>query len=190
MTVKTFFESLDICKKLKVPEVWLHNWGEPLLHPNLLGFVSTAKRYFKVGFATNGSLLTHYILRNLKLDYLDLSYNCSTPEDLKKDLTDLYFSANYSYNIDCRFRSMVFSKEEYEQLNEKLKGYKVRWQRGMIYDPDWKRDVPCPAREKVCVIYWDGTKVPCCRMNNRADEKICIHCREVQDDMPIPFKLC
>jgi hypothetical protein len=103
-------------------------------------------------------------------------------------LFDIYKKAN-ALGIDCRFRSVVFSKKEYEKLSKELKSYKVRWQRGMITDFTWTRTKPCPAREKVFVVYWDGTLVPCCRMINGPDESICLHCREIGDNIPIKNKL-
>lgn len=176
----TFIYCLAIAHSRLVPELWLHNWGEPLLHPNLLEYVNMAKHdLFKVGFVTNGTLLTPYILSQLENDYLDLSWNASTPKSLKPHLKSLYKLGN-KQGIDLRFRSVVFSQEEHERLDKELEGFKVRWQRGMITDKTWTRDCKCPAREKVFVIYWDGTEVMCCRMTNSNDQNLCVNCREVQ----------
>lgn len=165
MTVNTFLKAISLCIDFGIEEIHLHHWGEPLLHPKIINCIEIAKSLdFKVGFTTNGTLLTHDILRklwNCNLDKLDISYNKSSKD--KRHLKNLYF-ASRSFGIDTWFRSVVFSKEEYDSLRGELKGYNVRFQRGMYFDFNRKRDKACTAIEKIFIINWDGTITPCCSM--------------------------
>jgi radical SAM protein with 4Fe4S-binding SPASM domain len=221
MKLETFKHTLVVCSKMRIQDVWLHNWGEPLLHPQLNRFVALAALNFKVGFTTNGTLLTIPALKTLKkegLTYLNLSMNKSTPEEFSSHLHELYVSAN-SLGIDCYFRTVVDSKEDFKYWNDLLYPYKVYYQRCMINDVKKIRTEDCHAVDKLFFIYFDGTVVPCCRV---ADEEIiygnildkdiirkikigikkihtqlkqnkssviCQHCFEVDDDMPVDFKL-
>ena len=208
MSIKTFKLSLKLSKELSIPEVWLHNWGEPLLHPQLLKYVYMACEQFRVGFATNGKLLTHELLVKLSergLTYLDISINKNTKWTYLTQALHHYELANY-LGIDCRIRSAVYNKEEYDYLQTILRNVKIRWQRAMIRDETRIRNKDCQARKHVFVILWDGTVVPCCGIVNKEivygvvgkplnmeldvlTNEYCKHCFEVEDKMPVRFKL-
>jgi len=58
--------------------VWLHGIGEPLLNPNILEFVQQLSKLVKVGFSTNGILLTSKLIQDLNdagLSYLTISHH-------------------------------------------------------------------------------------------------------------------
>jgi len=67
------FMSFDLYKKIideiadKVYHIYLHGFGEPLLHPKFLEFLQYAKEVGvrRISFLTNGSLLTDYLARKL-----------------------------------------------------------------------------------------------------------------------------
>lgn len=170
MDIKTFKKSIDICLQMGIEEVWLQNWGEPLLFPNLIQYIEYASKKIKIGFISNGSLLTIYTLSKLKeagLTNLDLSINSSTPIDLRFHNIRLYKEAK-ALNINCWIRSVIFDNKEYEDIEalRKEENLKIRYQRGMIYDKDKKRKADCPAIDKNFIIYWDGNVVPCCQITN------------------------
>ena len=136
MSPKIFRASLDVCEKTGVKEVWLQNWGESLLHPHLMVYLSFASKKFTAGLITNGTLLTPYMVSYLKfngLSKLDISINSQTPQGLVPYLLEIYKVANM-VGLDCYIRSVVFNLDDYMKLKEELGDLKVRWQRGMIID--------------------------------------------------------
>jgi organic radical activating enzyme len=190
MTTRMFNKSLKLCKEMGVDEVWLHNWGEPLLHPKLLNFLTLAKD-FRKGFATNGTLLTNDLLIKLsqrQLNLMDLSFNSTTTPHRYRRLLEYYEVAN-DLMIDCRFRVVVNNIEEYKWYKGLLKGRKVRWQRAMVVDKSRVRTKVCEARKHVCVILWTGEVIPCCYMYDGKNEELCKHCFEVEDKMDVRYKL-
>ena len=54
------------------PIIWLHGIGEPLLNPNIIQFVEKLSKLVKVGFSTNGVLLTKETIKDL--DKANLSH--------------------------------------------------------------------------------------------------------------------
>ena len=172
-----------------------------------MDFVKLGSKKFKVGFATNGTLLNLDILEKLKknkLKYLDISVNMNTNRYFLVKLIVYYTQAN-KLGIDCRFRCVVQNSAEYTYLSYWLKDYKIRWQRLMIRS-DKIRTEKCPAKEKVCVVLWDGTVVPCCSVINKEivygkvgeelnmelnelENEYCLGCGEVDEEIPVKFKL-
>lgn len=170
MDIKTFKKSIDVCLEMGIEEVWLQNWGEPLLFPSLIQYIEYVSSKIKTGFISNGSLLTIYTLNKLKeagLSNLDLSINDSTSTDLRFHNIRLYKEAK-ALNINCWIRSVIFSEKEYKDIEalRKEENIRIRYQRGMIYDKNKKRKADCPAIDKNFIIYWDGTVVPCCQVTD------------------------
>jgi len=215
--MKTFMRALGVCMKMQLREVWLHNWGEPMMYPDIYPLIKRAAKHFTVGFATNGRLLTlsnPYTLYQAGLRKLDISINSTTPKEEISRLIYIYRLANF-IGLECQFRTVVFSKVEYDYLSGVLKDYQVRWQRGMLHLPDKIRTHDCPAIDRVFVVYWDGTVVPCCQVSNgelvygHVNDKditkkikkgveeihnnmftgVCRHCFEVEFEGPVRYKL-
>lgn len=219
ISMNTFINSLRLCKEFGIEVIRLHNWGEPLLHPKIINFIKLAKTLdFEVGFTTNGTLLTHNKLSELKkagLDKLDISYNINRQD---KYYLKVFYNKSNNLGIDTWFRSVVFSKEEYNNLKDELNDYNVRFQRGVYFDFNKKRDKPCKVIENQFVIQWNGVIVPCCVMYNnqyiygRIKEitvnelrleinkfklkndlfslrNCCNHCFEIDINLPLDFKL-
>lgn len=58
MTLETFNKVLMLAKKCQQKMIYLHNFGEPLLHPKLELFIQTAKeKEIECSFYTNGVML-------------------------------------------------------------------------------------------------------------------------------------
>lgn len=205
MSEDIFNKSLKLCKSLNVPEIWLHNWGEPLLHPEIVKFIHKAKQ-FKIGFTTNGKLLSKDLILELKksgLSFMDISVNMDTDKFSLVHLLTSYTYAN-SHGINCHLRVVVQNSAEHLYLKDLLSDYKVRFQRVMLRTG--KRDKPCEAVNHVFVVLWDGTVVPCCHVINKEitygnlddlaeikpkniDSTYCNSCTEIEEDMPVRFKL-
>jgi len=162
MNISTFIRTLNFCQEFGIEKVILHHLGEPLLHQKIVNCIVIAKIMgFEVGFTTNGTLLTHDNLIELKqagLDKLDISYTNNSKD--KRTLKNLYHISN-DLGIGTWLRTTVFSKKEYEELKSELNGYNVRFQRGIYLDKTNKRYKPCKVHENIFVIFWDGTIVPC-----------------------------
>ena len=101
---------------------------------------------------------------------------------------------------------MVRNSAEYIYLNGELENYKIRFQRAMYQDENRIRTKECKAVNRVMVVLWDGTVVPCCHVINKEityghiddiwliekpgkDNQYCKHCFEVDEKMPVRFKL-
>ena len=77
MDFKTFKICIDLIDELNQNCISLHNFGEPLVHPDILKFIKYARNYVdRISFSTNGILLTRELALALK----------------KAGLTDLYLS--------------------------------------------------------------------------------------------------
>ena len=62
MSRETFIRSMELVGKLGQSHISLHNFGDPLLHPNIVEFVRISREYVdEVSFSTNGILLTKKI---------------------------------------------------------------------------------------------------------------------------------
>src|SRR5262249_27438078 len=66
MSAETFQKTLDLLERCGQKTAFLHNFGEPLLHPDLISFVQKCTtRGIAASFYTNGVLVTDQILQNL-----------------------------------------------------------------------------------------------------------------------------
>ncbi|MFM7363341.1 MAG: radical SAM protein [Cuspidothrix sp.] len=66
MSFNTFIDVIDLVVKCGQKNVYLHNFGEPLLHPELPKFISYAiSQGVNSCFYTNGLLLDEYLSREL-----------------------------------------------------------------------------------------------------------------------------
>ncbi len=192
MNRRTFKDSLALCKELKVKEIWLHNWGEPLLHQNLCEFIAMSYKFI-VGFVTNGDLLNDKIMNKLAksgFEFMYISVNASMGRYELFRILVKYEHMN-DKGVDCRLRAVVGNKADYHYLSGILGAYKVRWQREMIRDENRIRTKKCQTKNKVFVILWDGTRVPCCHVVNKEDatEEYCRHCFESDADIGVRYKL-
>jgi len=130
--------------------VWLHGIGEPLLNPNIFGFIKQLSKIVRVGFSTNGLLLTQDIVK--ELNYAGLSHLTISQHD--PEATTKVLQMLKEVDIPQRFTLDIQS----------------------TFNDDWagqinKIDVPnknktffqCAHIEKGGVhILWNGNIVNCC----------------------------
>ncbi|MBI4707341.1 MAG: SPASM domain-containing protein [Candidatus Omnitrophica bacterium] len=85
MTKETFLKLIPFLKTSR--QVFLHGWGEPLLHPHFLWMVRICKKYGSiVDFHTNGLLLTKDNCEELvaaALDGITISIDAATSDTYK-----------------------------------------------------------------------------------------------------------
>jgi MoaA/NifB/PqqE/SkfB family radical SAM enzyme len=66
MSWETFTKSIELVERCGQRTAYLHNFGEPLLHPHLVEFVRhCSDRGISASFFTNGVLVTHQVLADL-----------------------------------------------------------------------------------------------------------------------------
>ena len=108
--------------------VFLQGWGEPLLHPRIWEMVRLVKEEgAKVGFTTNGTLLSPGILEHAMdcgLDIMGISLAGATPETHKKMRRGCSFEA-----IDASLRAFrnLRSKSPYPSLHIAFMLLKSNW---------------------------------------------------------------
>ncbi|MFH2028883.1 MAG: radical SAM protein [Nanoarchaeota archaeon] len=151
MSLKTFLRSLELLKQLGQDYICLHNFGEPLLHPDIVDYVRLAKNVVNtVVFSTNGILLTREKVVALK----------------EAGLTELYISEH--------------SPEHAKQAIKNCEGLGLLKEVRNNFFHDWagtakKHKSYCLKKEitenkKAChfitdqwaVILWDGRVTSCC----------------------------
>ena len=91
--------------------VWLHNFGEPLLHPELPKMIRYCKnKHVRTGISTNATLLTQDVAEDLidaGLDHVVFSFDGATKETYEK----IRVGANF-YNVRENILSFVRTKQE------------------------------------------------------------------------------
>jgi len=66
MSLETFVKALQLVRNCGQRTAWLHNFGEPLLHPDILSFIRIATDSgIEASFYTNGLLLTDELSTSL-----------------------------------------------------------------------------------------------------------------------------
>lgn len=149
MSISAFKKSLGLVKKLDQNWICLHNFGEPLLHPEILKFVKIARSYAdNVVFATNGTILTRKLAKSLK----------------KAGLTELYISIHNIKELKAAFncRGLGILKEIRPVfLYSSFWDWASAAKRKRLLNLAFSKS--CSFLENdMAVIRWDGTVAPCC----------------------------
>lgn len=151
MEKKTFIKSMSIVKKLRQDFICLHNFGEPLMHPNLAEFIKIAKKSVKnVVLSTNGILLTRekaISLKNAGLTELYISAH-----DFKTALKAWYNCRGL--NLVKEFRCVFF--HDWANTSSKKNIFSE------IFKKFPKPRQCCFVKNDWAVILWDGRINSCC----------------------------
>ena len=87
MDFELFKKIIDECEG-RVDFIYLHFFGEPLLHPNIIGFINyAAGKGMTIALSTNATVLNERVSRDLlqsKLDLLIISIDSLNPKIYKK----------------------------------------------------------------------------------------------------------
>jgi len=152
MDLATFKKVVELAKKCGQSLLYLHNFGEVVLHPDLAEFVRYAKdEGMECSFFTNGVLLTEELLKSLYcagLKRISISNHVSNADVLVRELIE---KANLPISID----------EVYDV------GKRHNWA-GQI--PKTECDYVCQSSNKPCiferenafVVLWNGDISSCC----------------------------
>lgn len=176
MTLSTFKKSLDLVKKLKQNWICLHNFGEPLIHPEIIQFVKIAREYADhVVFSTNGVLLTRKLAKSLK----------------QAGLTGLYVSIHNTKGLNAVFNCLgsgilrgvgpVFLINrfwDWAGASRKKRLFNLKFSKNCLF-----------LKNDLVVIRWDGTMTCCVDMNNEGSVGS-IFDKNPLDKKLKPFSLC
>lgn len=104
MNLEDFKQTLTLVKELKQDKLTLHNFGEPLLHPQLEEFIKLSKEVVpNVNLSTNGVLLTRDKAIKLKEAGLDELYFSEHNKALTKKVIDACEGLNLLKSVRSNF---------------------------------------------------------------------------------------
>lgn len=130
--------------------LFLHGFGEPLLHPEFEKFASELSRLSRISFSTNCTCLDEQRADRLaKLDWAWISLSPWVQEDLG--------------------RASVLLRER--NIAVAVAGKDLHNWAGQVELPNVKKRFTCSFAEGEIVIRWDGTIVNCC-ITDRAEDAI------------------
>jgi len=163
MSVETFKKVLE---KQELDFMELHNFGEPLVDPQIFKFIRMAKEAgFKTRLSTNGLLLNRDVLSKLADAGLDLMWVSIRHyfDQVKKTLDELYLE--YSKKIEI----IIYYVELPKRMRNLPKQWKVTrliphtWSKQIEGVPFTMRNDSCfNLREKAVTVLWDGRVSNCC----------------------------
>jgi len=170
MTREKGFMSMDIFNKIlekqELDFIELHNFGEPLMDPQIFKFIRMAKKAgFKTRLSTNGLLLNRDVLSKLADAGLDLMWVSIRHyfDQVKKTLDVLY--SEYSKKIEI----IIYYVELPNRMRDLPKQWKVTrliphtWSKQIEGVPFTMRNESCfNLREKAVTVLWDGKVSNCC----------------------------
>lgn len=156
MSQHTFEDAIELLLRCGQRTAYLHNFGEPLLHPSLIAFVThCTDRGVVASFFTNGVLLTESILEDLAqagLRYLYISEHTRGQCDRVRDLI-----GHGGYPIEVR--------DTFRPVRNELHSWagQVRSDAIKLVRPAPTRRLPCLfERQNAAVVLWDGRVNVCC----------------------------
>ena len=170
---------LKQCKNLQY--VYLYDWGEPLLHPELDRIIETATRLgHRTFMVTNGTLLVPELSEKIiaaglsticfSIDGIDETYEYfrGVEYDLVRENVERFLKVKERLNPDLRVEINYVVSELSEGAVERFReiwGPKVdhiTFQPMLTYQ-NVPRRRPCRELWKgTLVVFWDGTVVACC----------------------------
>jgi hypothetical protein len=156
MSPETFEKSLELLIRCGQRTAYLHNFGEPLLHPDVVGFVRRCtERGVVASFFTNGVLVTPKMLANLAeagLGFLCISEHTKGETQRIRRLID---EGGFPIKIQDTFRPVR------ETLHTWAGQVTSRPATGSAHPSEGPG--PCIfERQDAAVILWDGQVNVCC----------------------------
>lgn len=154
MTRPTFEKSLELLLRCGQRTAYLHNFGEPLLHPELVDFVARCtQRGVAASFFTNGVLLTRDVLAALARAGLRFLYLSEHTRGEGARVRHLIESGGFPIEVRDTFRPVRPALHD--------------WARQVRARPAGPHSSAGPGpclfeRERAAVILWDGRVNVCC----------------------------
>lgn len=156
MAWETFEKSIDLLKRCGQRTAYLHNFGEPLLHPDVVEFVRYCDTHgVTASFFTNGVLLNVDILVELANAGLrSLCISEHTKGELRR-VEQLIADGGIPISLADTFRPIRRDLHSW--------GGQVRQHEPVLVDVGMRSRQPCIfERQHAAVVLWDGRVNVCC----------------------------
>lgn len=156
MSSDTFDKSLELLIRCGQRTAYLHNFGEPLLHPDVVGFVRRCtERGVAASFFTNGVLLTHEILATLSEAGLRSLCVSEHTRDETQRVLGLIADGGFGIEVTDTFRPARHALHTWAgQVSSRAAAGSAHPSEG---------PGPCLfERHHAAVILWDGRVNACC----------------------------
>jgi hypothetical protein len=151
MTLQTFAKAIELVRRCEQEQAFLHNFGEPLLHPFLCDFVRCAtSQEVSVSFFSNGVLLDEPTASRLvDAGLRELWISAHVPGELER-IQMMLERASIPLSIEGTFRPSRATLHDW--------GGQVT-----VRSTQVATAAPCIfEREQAAVILWDGRVNICC----------------------------
>lgn len=164
----------------RIKRIYLTNWGEPLLHPQLVEMVAYAHQKGKfTALTTNATLLNESVSRQLLeagLDLLKISIDGS-PEVFERVRGFAYQTLEKNVLNFVKIRNSLQAKTRieasmlvFQETRPHIEEFFNLWQKRVDYvhlQPKFftfkrRRTTACRDLWRILVVLWEGTVVPCC----------------------------
>lgn len=152
MSIDTFMDVVSVAKLCEQSLIYLHNFGEPLMHPHIAEFISYASNEgIECSFFTNGLLLSEEVIKSLYeagLKRISISNHVKNThlaviENIEKSTVPLVIDEVYTPTIIHNWVGQV----EYKGCNHVCT----------------KSENPCIFQRKdAFVVLWNGDIASCC----------------------------
>lgn len=156
MSWETFKKSVALVERCGQRTAYLHNFGEPLLHPHVAEFVRyCSERGVMASFFTNGVLITDEVLADLSdagLRFLYLS------EHTKGELDRVQL-------LIARGNHPIEIRDTFRPVRRELHSWAGQMHQSKLVSLELSspRRTPCIfERERAAVVLWDGRLNVCC----------------------------
>lgn len=178
MSLATFKQIIDLNPELE--RIYLTNWGEPLIHPEIVEMIRyTHSKGKHTAITTNGTTLYRELSRDLiesGLDLLKVSVDGSKETYQKiRDYSYENVESNIMEFLDVRNSlgkktwievSMLVFEETQDEIEQFLKKWEPRVDfvnlQPKFFTIKRKKYKPCRDLWRILVVLWNGDVVPCC----------------------------
>ncbi len=164
MDFSTFEKAIQLVKICNQETVFLHNFGEPLLHPNIIDFIGYCiKMGVKPNFYSNGALLTYDMAKKLEaagLREISISEHIA---GMKSKIEELLTENQINISIT----------ETYTPTKETIHNWAGQTRHKSLFNtvPIETENPPCIfQRQNAAVILWDGRINTCCIENEQIND--------------------
>lgn len=178
MELETFKKIIDL--NSKVDRIYLTNWGEPLIHPQIIDMIKYAHIKGKqTALTTNGTVLDKSLTRELlesglKLIKFSVDGCKSTYEKIRsfpyEKLESNLFQFLQMRNELKKNTWIEVSMTMFNETFSEVDAFYQKWSKYADYvniQPKFftikkKTRTPCKDLWRILVVLWDGKVIPCC----------------------------
>jgi radical SAM protein with 4Fe4S-binding SPASM domain len=178
MDIHSFKHIIDLNPELD--RVYLTNWGEPLIHPQINQMIAYAHAQGKqTAVTTNGTTLDKSFSREILKSGLDIiKFSVDGNKETYQKIRGFSFEkieSNISEFIKTKIElkkktwvevSMLVYDENIAEMDAFLKKWKTRADfvnfQPKFFSIQNKKFKPCRDLWRILVVLWDGRVVPCC----------------------------